>query len=115
MTQAIQQRNSVRTVRKKSLTADIVVGRFLLLLATGFLAYGASSLVGNTMLEDARRSAIRCKERAKEMRQQVALLRQQSDRLSNMHAVEQWAGLRGYVRSGNFVDMTAEDLRVARR
>lgn len=114
MTQATH-RSTVRANRKRGMTADIVIGRLLLLLAAGFVAYGASSLVGNTLLEDARRSAIRCKERAKEMRQQVALLRQQTDRLSNMNAVEQWAGLRGYVRSGNFVDTTADDWRVARR
>jgi len=115
MTQATAMRSTKRVSRRRAITADVVVGRFLLLAAVGLISYGASSLVGNTMLEDARRSAIRCKERAKEMRQQVALLRQQTDRLTNMQAVEQWAGLRGYVRSGTFVDTTSEDWRVARR
>jgi hypothetical protein len=107
--------NVSRRKAKPALRADIVAGRFLLLVLVGFLTYGASSLMGNTMLEDARRSAIRSKERAREMRLQVTLLSRQNDRLSNMHAIESWAGLRGFARLGNTVDPMAEDRRVVRR
>lgn len=60
------------------------------------LTYGASSLLGQTMMEQARREGLQARERAQTARKDVAVLRQRVERLVGMRSVEQWATVRGY-------------------
>lgn len=64
------------------------------------LTYGTSSLVGQTMMEQARREGLQARERAQDARKDVAVLRQRVERLVGMRSVEQWATVRGYTLEG---------------
>jgi len=69
---------------------------FALLLSMLFgLMYFTSSLLGQTMLEDARRAGIRAKERSVQARKAAVVLRGQVDRLSSVKSIEAWATSRG--------------------
>lgn len=59
-----------------------------------------SSVVGNTMLENARRDRIRSVERAKEGREEVARLRRVLNSMTSMESVDRFASANGMVLSG---------------
>ena len=54
-------------------------------------AFIASSLLGNVMVEKARREGLRAAERARDARKAEAVLREQVDSLMSLAAVEDWA------------------------
>lgn len=73
-------------------------------LAFGFLvacSYAASSLVGHTLMEQARRDGLRATERAAMARKDVAALRQRIERLVGLRSVERWAAIRGFAPDGD--------------
>jgi hypothetical protein len=63
-------------------------------------SYAASSLIGQTMLEQARREGLRASERAAMARKDVAALRQRIERLLGLRSVEKWAEVRGFRHDG---------------
>lgn|GEM_PF-2997520 len=64
-------------------------------------AYAASSLVGHTLMEQARREGLRASERASMARKDVAALRQKIERLVGLRSVERWAEVRGFAPDGD--------------
>jgi hypothetical protein len=63
------------------------------------LTFATSSLLGHTQMEASRREMLRAKERAQLARLATAQLRRQVDRLTSMHALDQWARARGFVQT----------------
>jgi hypothetical protein len=85
-----------------------VVGEAILAYSAAFAflvaaTYGASSLAGQTMMEQARREGLHAKERALDARKDVATLRQRVERLVGMRSIDQWASVRGFVTEGALV------------
>lgn len=89
---AVRARRSVRRERPFPW-----VGAVFSYAALGLMVYLASSLAGQTLTEEARRRATLAEDRAASARKEVALLRTQVDRLTDIRAVEQWAMRRGFV------------------
>ncbi len=61
------------------------------------LSYGASTLLGNSVMESARREAGRAESRARVARDETARLQRRLDRLTSPQSVASWARLRGFV------------------
>jgi len=61
------------------------------------VTWGFMILLGNSMMENARRERIRAIERAKLARQEVVRLHQRADRLASMAAIDEWARTTGFV------------------
>lgn len=64
-------------------------------------SYAASSLIGHTLMEQARREGLRASERASLARKDVAALRQRIERLVGLRSVERWATVRGFAPDGD--------------
>lgn len=74
----------------------VKVGQRLAVFATiAGVAFMCSSLLGQVMVEQARREGIRAMERAREARKMEAVLRSRLDVLTNLTSVEEWAKSKG--------------------
>jgi hypothetical protein len=85
-----------QTPRRVSRVA-VVTGKALMFGAVAFVAFSASSLAGNVMVESSRCEGIRAVARANEARAAEANLQNTVDRLSSVSAIEEWAQLHGFV------------------
>jgi|GEM_PF-6303300 len=103
-----------RAVRHRS--ARRSVGGFAVVwCALVALSYVGSTLMGQTMLEQARREGLRAQERSREASMDAAVLRDRLRRLTSMRAVDEWATVRGYKPQEQAVVVLGGPLRVARR
>ncbi len=78
----------------------IVTGLVASLVAMSF-TFIASSIFGNTLLEQSRRDRIRSVERAKDARTEVAQLRRVLNSMTSMDSVDRWAVANNLVLSGS--------------
>jgi hypothetical protein len=78
----------------------IVTGITAAFLAMGF-TFIASSILGNTLLEQSRRDRIRSVERTKDARTEVAQLRRVLNSMTSMDSVDRWAVANNLVLSGS--------------
>lgn len=103
--------------RPKSLSPGTIAANLVGLALIAILAFAASSLAGQTMMEDARREGLRAQERARKARMDVAALRRHVDRLTSMRAVEHWSEVRRFYAAleAPAEPVTPEIARVARR
>lgn len=87
-----QKRAAAR--RKAVSTAVGYAFLFLLVAATTFTF---STLIGHSMMENARLDSVRATSRARAAKAEVASLRNRIESLSNMKAIEDWAKSRGFL------------------
>ena len=69
----------------------------VMMVIVSVMTWGFMILLGNSMMEHARRDHVRAVERAKHARQEVARLHQRADRLASMAAIDDWARTKGFV------------------
>ena len=86
---------------------------------TGFiimagLTFMASSLLGQVMVEKARREGLRAAERSREARKVEAVLRQRIDYLGSLGTVEAWATSHNFVAPDGVIQPAQQVARVAR-
>lgn len=99
--------------RSGAATFQMVAVRLLVFGMIMAVAYGFSSLAGQTMMEQARREGIRSQERARQARMDVSILRQRVDRLTSMKSIDGWALSHGMVQQGAVAQFAKEDKKVA--
>lgn len=85
----------VRRPRSGAITKSL-----LLVGVVTMVTYIASSIVGNTLLENARRDRIRSVERTQDSREDVARLRRVLDSMVSLDAVSKYAAAQGMELSG---------------
>lgn len=92
-------RVQVRRARKAKARAisGVHVGLFALIACVAFLA---SSMLGQVMVENVRRQGLRAGERARDARKAEAILREELDALTSFQSVESWAAQQGFVAPG---------------
>ncbi len=82
-------------------------------IVLGFAAYQTSTLMAQTRLEAARREGLRSSESQRQVRLEVARLREEVARLSSMRSVDQWALARGFESLAPVESLGEESMRVA--
>lgn len=92
---APQTRRSRKATQKNSVLNQIAT-MSALFTAVAVVTFGFSTLLGHSMKEGARRTAIRSQERAKIARADVSRIRGRYERLTTMRAVDEWSKFNGY-------------------
>lgn len=109
-----QRAESPVAARRQSNVMQVVLMRSMLFGLLVAIAYGASSLAGQTIMEQARREGIRSQERARQAKMDVAVLRQRVDRLSSFRAIESWALSHGMTQQNAVRPFAHEGTKVAK-
>ncbi|MCU0317614.1 MAG: hypothetical protein MUC92_13595 [Fimbriimonadaceae bacterium] len=92
------QRKPRARVARQALAWPVATVLYLTLFGfVALLSFGFSVLLGNSMMEHARREGAKVTIRAKQARSDVARLRQTVDRQVTMAAVDDWARGRGFL------------------
>ncbi len=68
--------------------------------AVAFVTFIVSAIMGNALLESARRNRIQLQERANRATSEISLIRRSVDESTNLKEIEKFAASRGLVRSG---------------
>jgi hypothetical protein len=76
--------------------AYLIACRILLFALVAAVAYVASALTGNVMMEKARRDGILAQERAREARAAEGALRESIDDMTSLDALNDWACAHGF-------------------
>ncbi|MDI9639950.1 hypothetical protein QPK87_19870 [Kamptonema cortianum] len=84
---------------RRPLGLEFFASQALLFAVIFVVSYGFSLLMGNSVMEYARRSKIRSMETAKVARDDTAVIRGRLDRLAATAEVRDWATARGFVAS----------------
>lgn len=100
--------SSTQTRRtRKATQANSALSQFatscVVFTAVAVVTFGFSTLLGHSMKEGARRTAIRSQERAKIARADVSRIRGRFERLTTMRAVDEWSKFNGYESGYQFV------------
>jgi hypothetical protein len=91
-----------RRARSKTKTVDLaaLLGASVSFIIIAGLTCFAASLIGNVMVEKARRDGIRSMERARFAARESAALREQVQALTSPKAIDDWAKANGFVAAG---------------
>ncbi len=74
-----------------------LMGHIVMMVVVSCVTWFLMILLGNSMMENARREHIRAQSRANAARQDVARLHRRAERLASMAAIDEWARAKGYV------------------
>jgi hypothetical protein len=102
-----------RSRRRSSSVLSVFMTKAVALTVVAAAAYGASTLAGQTMMEQARREGLRAQERSRQARMDVGLLRERVARLSSMKTIENWAAMSGMSQERQVKVLPEEPIRVA--
>lgn len=90
------QRQPVRRVKTQKRVSALVAQTASFLVVAG-LAFSTCSLVGQVMVEKARRDGIRASDRARIASRDIAALREDVQDLSSSQSIDDWATANGFV------------------
>lgn len=89
-------RQPVRRVKTQKRVSSLVAQTVSFVLVTG-IAFSTCSLMGQVMVEKARRDGIRASDRARSASRDIAALRQDVQDLSSSQSIDGWATSNGFV------------------
>ena len=98
--QSTGTRARVRTRPTRRPRTGTLVNSLIAVACLALFTFVTSSVVGNTMLEKARRDRIRAVERTKDSREEVSRLRRVLNGMTSMESVDRYAMANGLVLSG---------------
>ncbi len=94
---SVRRRPTVKSGNRVRAVSKTLMIHIVLMTIVSVMTWGFMILLGNSMMEHARRDHVRAVERAKHARQEVARLHQRADRLASMAAIDEWARAKGFV------------------
>ena len=90
------QRQPIRRVKTQKRVSALVAQSASFVVVTG-IVFSTFSLMGQVMVEKARRDGIRASERARSASRDIAALRQDVQNLSSSQSIDDWATSNGFV------------------
>lgn len=86
-----------RAAQPRRQISRTLMGHIVMMVVVSCITWFLMILLGNSMMENARREHIRAQSRANAARQDVARLHRRAERLASMAAIDEWARAKGYV------------------